>query len=224
MIGATATDFVSISNMGDADYYSFTVSQPSLLDATLTPRGGVFTQAPEGQTPTSFDANARNNLSLTVYSISGTSILAAASANPAGAIESLADLTLPAAGTYYARIAASDDTIQLYELSLSVTALLPGDYNFNGVVDAADYTVWRNSLGQSGTGLAADGNSDQMISLLDYDVWKAYFGDVSTGNGAGSGSAGASPSLVPESSRAISLFVAAVIVLGRCARNGRSRG
>ena len=61
-ISVTATDFVSISNADDTDYYSFIVSQPSLLAATLTPRGGVFTQASEGQTPTSFNANARSNV------------------------------------------------------------------------------------------------------------------------------------------------------------------
>ena len=45
VISAAATDFVSISNLDDTDYYSFAVSAPSLLGATLTPRGGVFTQA-----------------------------------------------------------------------------------------------------------------------------------------------------------------------------------
>ena len=121
----------------DTDYFSFTVSQPSLLDATLTPRGGVFTQASQGQIPTSFNANARNNLALAVFDTNGTSILATANANPAGVVESLADVMLPGAGTYYARIDGADDTIQLYELSLSVAALLPGDFNFDGVVDAS---------------------------------------------------------------------------------------
>ena len=30
------------------------------------------------------------------------------------------------------------------------SAGVDGDYNGNGVVDAADYTVWRDSLGQTG--------------------------------------------------------------------------
>jgi hypothetical protein len=49
--------------------------------------------------------------------------------------------------------------------------------------DAADYTVWRDMLGQSGTGLVADGNGDTMITDLDYNVWKSNFGQT-----AGSGS------------------------------------
>jgi autotransporter-associated beta strand protein len=56
-----------------------------------------------------------------------------------------------------------------------------GDYNGNGVVDAADYTTWRDSLGQSGTGLAADGNGDEMITMLDYNVWKSNFGQTALG-------------------------------------------
>ena len=43
-ISATATDFVSISNNTDSDFYSFTVSGSSLLEATLTPRGEYLTK------------------------------------------------------------------------------------------------------------------------------------------------------------------------------------
>jgi hypothetical protein len=53
---------------------------------------------------------------------------------------------------------------------------VPGDYNRNGAVDAADYVVWRKSLGQTGTGLAADGNGNGEIDAGDYDLWRANFG------------------------------------------------
>ena len=49
--------------------------------------------------------------------------------------------------------------------------LLP-DYNENGVVDAADYGLWRNTRGQTGAGLAADGNNDGTVNQLDYDLWR----------------------------------------------------
>ncbi len=77
-------------------------------------------------------------------------------------------------------------------VTLAVT--LRGDYNFNGHVDAADYTVLRNTLGQTGSGLAADGNGDHMITRLDFDVWKSHFGQ-SPGSGSGSDHVGES---VPE--------------------------
>jgi hypothetical protein len=202
-ISATATDFVSISNASDVDFYSFTVSQASVLSGTLTPRGGVFTQgdADSNQQPTSFNADARSNLALTIFGPNGTSILATADATAAGGIESIASLALPSAGTYYARVAGADDTIQLYELALTATSTpagVPGDYNHNGVVEADDYTLWRKTLGQAvATGSGADGNLDGLVDQADYTMWKSHFGQTS---GSGTGSSFLAGSAVPEPS------------------------
>lgn len=54
----------------------------------------------------------------------------------------------------------------------------PGDYNFDGVVDTADYTVWRDEEGQSGTHLAADPNQDGSVDQADYDTWRDNYGTV----------------------------------------------
>lgn len=54
-----------------------------------------------------------------------------------------------------------------------------GDFNRDGVVDAIDYTVWRNSVGSNVTsGTGADANVDGTVDSEDYDVWRAHFGDV----------------------------------------------
>jgi hypothetical protein len=58
---------------------------------------------------------------------------------------------------------------------------LPGDFNGDGRVDAADYTVWRNSLGQEGKGLAADGIRNGIVDEADYWLWKHNFGRVADG-------------------------------------------
>ena len=47
---------------------------------------------------------------------------------------------------------------------------LPGDFNGDGVVDAADYTVWRDSLG----------------SIDDYNLWVANFGQTASSSSSGS--------------------------------------
>jgi hypothetical protein len=52
---------------------------------------------------------------------------------------------------------------KLIVLSALQAVQLPGDYNENGTVDAADYTLWCNTLGQSGAGLSADGNGNNQI-------------------------------------------------------------
>jgi len=60
----------------------------------------------------------------------------------------------------------------------------PGDYNFNGTVDAADFTVWKDTNGST-SDLRADGNGDGRVDAADYDVWKSHFGQILT-PGAGS--------------------------------------
>lgn len=88
-----------------------------------------------------------------------------------------------------------------------VTTRLPGDYNADGVVDAADYTVWRDTLGQS-TDLRADGNDDKTVDAADYQVWKSNFGNA--------GSAGA---VIPEPA-SLSIVLA---MLGGLAASFRQR-
>ena len=58
-----------------------------------------------------------------------------------------------------------------------------GDYNNNGFVDAADYTVWRDTLGQEvlNPGDAADGDESGEIDAGDYDFWKDRFGLITKG-------------------------------------------
>jgi len=62
---------------------------------------------------------------------------------------------------------------------------LSGDFNRDGLVDAADYTVWRNSLGQQGILLAADGSGNGSVGPEDYAIWKTSFG-LSGAGAAGS--------------------------------------
>jgi hypothetical protein len=61
------------------------------------------------------------------------------------------------------------------------------DYNRDGAVDAADYVVWRSTLDQMGTGLAADGNGNNQVDAGDYEVWRANFGKTIAGSAAGVG-------------------------------------
>ena len=71
------------------------------------------------------------------------------------------------------------NTSQLYTdgvLSLVAAAGLPGDYNQDHVVNAADYTVWRNNLG-SGTALPNDDTAG--VGPDDYTRWKTHFGETS---------------------------------------------
>jgi hypothetical protein len=69
-----------------------------------------------------------------------------------------------------------------------------GDYNSDGVVDAADYTVWRDHLGQTfALPNEASGVTTGMVTQEDYDYWKLHFGEGASGSGAGSLASGSVP-------------------------------
>ena len=87
----------------------------------------------------------------------------------------------------------------------------PGDFNADGSVDRADYIVWRNSNGQSGTNLPADANSDGHIDSLDYQTWRANFGNSL---GSGLNTSPIFPFGIPEpptAAMALITFMAAVV-------------
>lgn len=91
-------------------------------------------------------------------------------------------------------------------LSITGTATgVPGDYNGNNVVDAADYTVWRDKLG--GTSLLNEGASLGTVDQADYTFWKNNFGNPGSGGGSVSASA------VPEPASTVWLMISAVISL-----------
>jgi hypothetical protein len=99
--------------------------------------------------------------------------------------------------------------------TFTITVPLAGDYNLDGVVDALDYTVWRNSVGTNGSGLPADGNGDMQITGADYTIWKDNYGQSSQAPGSlVSGAA------VPEPS---TLALAGMYAAGGLALVGRRR-
>jgi GH35 family endo-1,4-beta-xylanase len=83
-----------------------------------------------------------------------------------------------------------------------------GDYNGDSTVDAADYTVWRQTLGSTDD-LRADGNGNLVIDDGDYNIWKSAFGVVySLGAGAG----GIAGSAVPEPATIHLLLVGCILL------------
>ena len=88
-------------------------------------------------------------------------------------------------GDTFARVVGGTIDIGAFELQTVATPELPGDYNGNHSVDAADYVVWRKTKGADVppyTG--ADGNGSSKIDDADYDVWRGHFGAPSSASAA----------------------------------------
>ena len=89
---------------------------------------------------------------------------------------------------------------------VTAESIIVGDFSDNGVVDIADYTVWRNNLGAPAGTLPNDPDGS-VIGLDQYHTWKDNFG----AEAAGSFVAGAVA--VPEPTTTGLLMVAALGLL-----------
>src|SRR5262249_2682872 len=77
---------------------------------------------------------------------------------------------------------------------------IPGDFNGDGAVNAADYAVWR-------TGLAT------LYTSGDYNDWRTHFGLSLAGSFGGSSAGFSANTAVPEPKNLALLFFAAATVL-----------
>jgi hypothetical protein len=93
---------------------------------------------------------------------------------------------------------------QLYDSELIAHA---GDYNGNGIVDAADYVLWRK-----GGPLQNEVNTPGTVDASDYTIWRALFGSTA-GSGSGSLDGGAVPE--PLSSLLVLMAIAGMVAVER---------
>ena len=73
-----------------------------------------------------------------------------------------------------------------YSLVTEIGPTLVGDYNDDGIVDAADYVVWRKNLGMMTTLPNRDTANGGAISMDDFDSWRENFGNTALRRGRNS--------------------------------------
>lgn len=114
--------------------------------------------------------------------------------------------------TFYIRwlptnISGANDGLAIDDFSIGTT-LGPGiasDYNDNGVVDAADYVLWRDHLNQA-TSIPND-ITPGTVTAQDYVEWRQRFGKTSAEFGGGAS--------IPEPGSYLYISVVTVILLFR---------
>jgi phospholipase/lecithinase/hemolysin len=220
LVAAGATQFFvpNVPLLGDTPRFNGSVSTQTQYNALATQFNTALSAT--------LDSLRANNSALTFFRLDVTSLFEDVKSNPA--TFGLTNVTSPAApgltpGTLFYnknKIVPNanqylfwDDlhpttTIHalLAQQALALLAL-PGDFNHDGIVGTADYTVWRDTLGRVGLGLAADGDGDNVVDAADYEIWKKYFGE----HGSGAGAAAA----VPEPASWLSMLIAAGAVIVR---------
>jgi serralysin len=174
---------------------------------------------PDYEIPTSFINLNATNYSV-VFDFFDTNFTFNSALLPKDGLNSLRDHN-PAGAT--AHIVAETNTPTNFQ---GVTGFVPppippnnGDYNGDLTVNAADYTVWRNTLGMSvDQSSGADGNNNSTIDIGDYTFWKERYGDIVGGAGAVNGDL----SSVPEPASAL-LGIALLALLPVRSIRGLSR-
>jgi hypothetical protein len=106
------------------------------------------------------------------------------------------------------------DTGSLIRLVVSeIPVGVSGDFNDDGVVDAADFVVWAKFRDTS-TPLPNDDDIGGVVGEQHYDLWKTNFGSVFEGSGGGQDNG-----VVPEPSIAVlSMLGICALVFGRRVR------
>lgn len=96
------------------------------------------------------------------------------------------------------------------DLLVNAIPFLPGDYNGDGSVGMADYTVWRDNLG-SPAGTLLNDPATTAIGTEQYATWLANFGNTS------SPSMSAASQTVPEPTGALYIAAGVAVLAGsRC--------
>lgn len=97
-------------------------------------------------------------------------------------------------GEFLVTVSLGDQTVvvpaTLSEGGLTVDvslALRPGDFNSDGTVDAADYTVWRDNFGSTVDAFTSgDANGDSLVDADDWRIWRQNFGLTASIEASGS--------------------------------------
>jgi len=155
-----------------------TTATPGTIYWSLSWGGSSYTGSNAGD----FTNDSNSNFGPAFGSALPTSILQGVKftgAATAGSNTNLADYAFTASPTTVTKNSHASFTVV-------APAFIVGDYNRNGVVDASDYTTWRQTYGStvSGAFANADGNGNSSIDAADFVIWRKK-----NASGAGTGTA-----------------------------------
>ena len=137
-VDPSQTDFVSIDDEGDQDFYKFSVDAVGSVSITLSPRGATYMMGPEGGTQASFNSKNQGDLTLKLLGADGVTVLETRNVGGLGASENIQDFALSSPGTYFVQVtSATSNKIQLYGLDVAF-GQTPGGQILGRVYDDSD--------------------------------------------------------------------------------------
>ncbi len=177
--GTSSWQNLSVDDNSDSDFYRFNPPGPGWsVTVVARPVGSSYLEGAQNadgscSAGTTFNSLSVHNLNIQLRNTNGTTVLASASAAAAGAVETLADVALPAGSTgpFFVRVNSGNTTnnAQLYELEITLTPPLPA-------LSVADVTV-SESAGDATVTVTADAAPGGAASA----VWTAVAGTAESG-------------------------------------------
>lgn len=198
--------------------FSILSNQPGVLNTnsgSFTGLGGSFLTAPLDGTDVSQLDPSGNGTTLTAdtdIQTNGTDLGVVVDTSPANLAAALDNLE-------FTFLLDGETTNRDGFVRYINVPVLAGDYNGDGEVNIADYTVWRDNLGasdESAINFAGDGGG---ITASDYSHWKTHFGDSSN---LVAGQLAAGSQAVPEPA-SVALVLLAILPVARRSRARRMR-
>ncbi|QDT69867.1 Matrixin [Planctomycetes bacterium MalM25] len=121
----TMTDFISIDDDSDVDYFRFTVDQPSLVDISLQQVGRTYNEGPQNGEQSPLDTSMLSELQIALQELTGgIGVLThATGASESPTTRAIRQIELEPGKDYYVRVTGTQNNVQLYRLDLAVTAV-----------------------------------------------------------------------------------------------------
>ncbi|MEM8678230.1 MAG: matrixin family metalloprotease [Planctomycetota bacterium] len=186
VVAASDSDFVSIDGSSDTDFYSFMIDAPGTVDISLTPQGATYSQGPQGGSQSSFNTADDNNLVLALVDSDETTLLTTNNSGGAGQTDLISGWSLAQAGEYFVRVTGLQDSMQFYQLSISVTedtVVIDVDFNDDGVYNCADIDDLVAEIAGGGNDVLFDLTGDSTVDAADLEAWLAEAGGVNLTSG-----------------------------------------
>ena len=110
-----------------------------------------------------------------------------------GTLGSGPDDIIPTSFELYFNKSNDNFALTVYIDNIRFGTSVPADYNGNDVVDAADYVLWRKTIGPTPPNFRNEVASLGTIDAADYTAWRQRFGSTMPDMGSGSLVSGAVP-------------------------------
>jgi serralysin len=131
LVSFNETDFFSIDDTSDIDFFRFSISQAGNLTINLESLGLSYNASPQSGVQTLFNPKSRSDLSLSLFGSDGVTLLSSVNATGLGGDELIGNFFLGSIGNYFVRVNgvenadASTFDAQFFGLSMALIAAVP---------------------------------------------------------------------------------------------------